>query len=198
MWWRFRKLVWDNPFQRWFLVSLVVINLLGSVYGYYWYREQLLSTPPLLWIFVPDSPFSTTLLAVALVLVLTRLRRPFLELTANAMVIKYGLWAVAVISHYWWIGGEIKWVEIMLWFSHLGMAVEGLIFLRHLSVTGTMTGGLAFWLLLEDVVDYGGGLHPYLFDPRQWPVALGTALVLSVFLIFGTWQRLTRHQANYL
>ncbi len=38
------------------LVCLLIINILGTIYGYYWYRYQLEQTPFYFLPFVPDSP----------------------------------------------------------------------------------------------------------------------------------------------
>lgn len=158
---------------------LLLINLLGSVYGYYWYRFQLAATPLYAWPFVPDSPLATTLFALALLVPPdARYGRP-LRAAACAVCIKYGLWAMVVIGHYWWLGGRLTPTEAMLWLSHLGMAVQGLIFLLPLrpgTVTVTVVG---LWLVLNDVLDYAAGLHPYLFAPGQELTAGLTAALLS-------------------
>ncbi|WP_297198742.1 DUF1405 domain-containing protein [Thermanaeromonas sp.] len=43
---------------------------MGSLYGYYWYHEQLLATPLVWWIFTPDSPLSTSFFTLTLTLLL--------------------------------------------------------------------------------------------------------------------------------
>jgi uncharacterized membrane protein YpjA len=174
--------LWLNPFKPWFLITLVVINILGSIYGYYWYRYQLMATPKHLWFFVPDSPLSTTLTAIALIFMLLKKRNSLFEWLAFTAVIKYGLWAVVIISHFGLTGGTIKPEIWMLWFSHLGMAVEGMIFLRHAKVSWReITIGL-IWMLFNDLLDYSLGIYPYLYASYQWPVAIITAVGLSLLL----------------
>ncbi|MDK2820448.1 MAG: hypothetical protein PWP31_413 [Clostridia bacterium] len=46
------------------------INIIGTIYGYYWYKEQLINTPLIWCFFTPDSPLSTTLFALALIFTL--------------------------------------------------------------------------------------------------------------------------------
>ncbi|MBC3676569.1 DUF1405 domain-containing protein, partial [Bacillus pumilus] len=41
---------------RYMLVLILIINFLGTVYGYYWYIPQLVETPAIFLAFVPDSP----------------------------------------------------------------------------------------------------------------------------------------------
>ncbi|MDN5344669.1 MAG: hypothetical protein PWQ18_780 [Clostridia bacterium] len=178
-----QHLLWEAPCQGWFLLTLIIINLLGSVYGYYWYREQLASTPLIWWPFTPDSPLATTLFALALLLALSRRGNNFLQLLAAMAVIKYGLWAMVVISDYWLAGARVTAVEAGLWLSHLGMAAEGYLFLRHWRATPWQLALVALWLAINDYVDYGLGWHPYLFMPGQENLAQIAAVGLSLALI---------------
>ncbi|HDJ6594620.1 TPA: DUF1405 domain-containing protein, partial [Staphylococcus aureus] len=43
-------------YQRSWLMMLLICNILGMIYGYIWYGEQLSHTPWQFKIFVPDSP----------------------------------------------------------------------------------------------------------------------------------------------
>ncbi|GFN22723.1 DUF1405 domain-containing protein [Thermanaeromonas sp. C210] len=178
-----RELLWENPHQPWFLKTLLGINFLGSLYGYYWYREQLAATPRIWWVFTPDSPLSTSLFTLALALALKGKENPFLRLLAAAGVIKYGLWAAVVITDYWLKGGPVEPLEAMLFLSHLGMALEGFIFVHHWPAGFRQVLGIGIWLGLNDYVDYALGWHPYLFRPDQEVLAAVTAVALSSLLI---------------
>lgn len=176
---------WQDPWQARFTIPLVLINVLGSVYGYYWYHEQLAATPVHLWLFVSDSPLSSTLYALALLLRGKSPLRRLFQVVAFTAAIKYGIWAIVIITHYGVLYGNIGYTEIMLWVSHLGLAAEGFIFLKTLQferVIGYVTG---LWMLLNDLMDYYDGLHPYLFAPGQELAALITALILTVFITAG-------------
>ena len=180
IWQRIYDLLWLNPFQLWFIRILIVINVLGSVYGYYWYRYQLLSTSKIFWPFIPDSPLATTLTALALILFLYNKRNSFFEWIAYTSVIKYGIWAVIIISHYGLTGGHIQPEIWMLWFSHLGMAAQGLVFLRHVRVSRREVAAGTAWMLFNDLLDYGLGIYPYLYASYQWPVAIVAAFGLTL------------------
>lgn len=176
---------WKDPRQPRFTVPLLVINVLGSVYGYFWYRQQLAETPFYLWPFVPDSPLSSTLFAAALLFHLTGVTKTLFQVLACTVSIKYGIWAVLMISNYWSSGGSVALTETMLWLSHLGMAAEGFIFLRTYRLglhTAIITGS---WMLVNDLVDYGAGLHPYLFMAGQETLAMVAALALTALLTAG-------------
>ena len=177
------KELWHQPWRApgWMMV-LAIINFIGSAYGYYWYRDQLADNPLYLWPVIADSPVSTTLFAVALLLTLWGWRLPALQAVAVTTCIKYGIWAVALISHYWFYYQQINLLEVMLLLSHLGMVLQGLLFMRKLYVSlgALILGG--FWLFLNDAMDYLLNLHPYLFMAEQLTFATFSAVVLSVGL----------------
>ena len=49
---------WIYPIlgNRSFLWLLLIINVFGTIYGYVWYKWQLVETPTIFLPFVPDSP----------------------------------------------------------------------------------------------------------------------------------------------
>lgn len=173
---------WKNPRQLRFIVPLLVINVLGSLYGFYWYREQLAATPFYLWLFVPDSPLSTTLFSAALLFDLIGATRILFNVLACTVSIKYGIWAVIMISNYWSSNGPVAPTETMLWLSHLGMAAEGAIFLKTYKFGIHVVLAVGIWMLINDLMDYLIGLHPYLFMPGQDTLAMITAFALTAFL----------------
>lgn len=178
---------WTNPWQARFTLPLVVINLLGSCYGYYWYREQLAATPVYFWPFVPDSPLSTTLLALALLVRQGGAGSLLFQTVAFTASIKYGIWAVLLISHYWQSGGPVALTEGALWLSHLGMAAQGAIYLRGLRPEPGVILLTGAWMAVNDLLDYGLGLHPYLFAAGQDRLAFLTAAALTVLLAGALW-----------
>ncbi|MEW6663020.1 MAG: DUF1405 domain-containing protein [Bacillota bacterium] len=177
-----------NPFRRWFLVTLAIINLAGSVYGYYWYSPQLAVTPWWWWPLVTDSPLSTTLMAVVVGAFWAGRPLPFLPLVAYTTVIKYGVWASVIILDYWFQGGEQDFILWMLFLSHLGMALQGYLFWRHLKATWKEGLAAVLWMGLNDLVDYAGGLHPNLYTPQQLPLAAVTGISLTILLTVTIWQ----------
>ena len=168
-----------GPLNRNFILLLIVINFLGSIYGYYWYAGQLAESPPRYILFVPDSPLSTTLFTLMLILILVNKRNSLLEMLACAGVIKYGIWAAVINIHYGLTFSYFDIVNFGLTAGHLGMAAEGIVFLRHVRINNALIGITLGWMVLNDFMDYVVGVHPYLFDDKQWGVALGTAIVLT-------------------
>lgn len=172
-----------NPFM---LKVLLVINILGSLYGYYWYGDQLANTPLIYWIFTPDSPLASTYFAIALYYMLKKKEVSFLYFLSFATLIKYGLWAVFVNTHYWFASGQIHWLEVMLWVSHLGMAVEGFIYLLLFPPGRSSWAGVVLWLAISDYVDYSWDLHPYLYLERQLATVEIFTYFLSGIIIFSS------------
>lgn len=171
--------LWERPWRSRIIPMLLVINLLGSIYGFYWYRSQLAATPWPLWPLVADSPMSTLLFALVLIMILAGWRWTGLQALAVITNIKYGLWTVLVIFHFWLGGGSVRPLELMLMLSHLGMALQGYLFLRPLRLGLTAAVLPALWLVVNDIVDYGFGLHPSLDTPDQWVYALLAALFMT-------------------
>lgn len=183
-----------------YAAPLLVINILGSAYGYYWYKEQLAQTAKTLWLFVPDSPLATTMLALMLVVAMLGYRIAFLCVLACTACIKYGLWAVIMISDYWLSGGELRFDEAMLWVSHLGMAVQGVVFLITVNrswflvrrpwrvgnnITAPVVAVTAGWMFLNDFLDYYLGIHPYLYLHTQGQLAAVSVVSLSILLVLS-------------
>lgn len=176
---------WRNPFQPRYTAPLIIINILGSIYGYFWYREQLLVNTLYFWPFIPDSPLSTTIFALALILSRRGFASNLFQVVAFTANIKYGLWAAALISQYWLGGGQADFIEIMLMLSHLGMAIQGGIYLKELRLGHGVILLTAAWMVINDFMDYYVGLHPYLFTAGQDFVALLTAVSLTALITGG-------------
>lgn len=140
--------------NRMILWLLLVVNILGTIYAYYWYRYQLAETPPIFLVFVPDSP--TACLFFVFVLVAFLLGKNWLLFEALAMVtlFKYGIWAVVMNYLVLVVSGELDMIGYMLMLSHGAMALQGLLYAPyyrfkavHLIITG-------IWTLHNDVIDY--------------------------------------------
>lgn len=168
---------WSREFllNRKFLWLLFWVNLLGTIYGYYWYGNQLeltLEENPL-WqiVFVPDSPTASLFFTLALVYMLfpphsngklvTGIRK-IIEGLAIVCSFKYGIWAVSMIVAGGWQGGDIVWQHYMLSASHLAMAAEVLLYARFMKTEAWAVTIGAAWLFINDTVDYTYGVFPWL------------------------------------
>jgi len=187
-----RKFLHSVAHDRFWLWSLVGVNLLGSLYGFYWYRGQLAETPVIFWPIVPDSPGSTFLLTIWLALLASGAdwRKPGMQwLGAIAFVsnMKYGLWTSIVLPE---AGIRHGWLfeYVYLTGSHLAMWVEAMIFARFYKPALVPALGALLYMWFQDLVDYGIlGTWPTLPYEEQLPfaraVAIGLSTVWGLFLV---------------
>lgn len=184
--------------ERWFLWTLFIVNLLGTIYGFIWYGNQLASTPTWLRIFVPDSPTGSGLFTLVLLTYLLGKHIPLLEALASITNFKYGIWAVGIILTGWALGNEVKTTDIMLLVSHAGMAIESALYARFYRLSWLPVGLTALWTMNNDFLDYLMFIHPWLPDvlvPYTGYVGLCT-LLLSLLSISFIWYLNTRLTKN--
>ncbi|WP_047014127.1 DUF1405 domain-containing protein [Paenibacillus sp. IHB B 3415] len=159
---RDRRIIW----------LLFIVNLLGTVYGYMWYGNQLAFTaenyPVWLLPFVPDSPTASLFFTIALLLLLYppkglagTMVRQLIEALAVVTSVKYGIWAVSMIVAGGYQGDTVNWKDWMLMISHTGMAIEALIYARFFSFRRMLPVAL-LWTFANDMVDYSEGVFPWL------------------------------------
>lgn len=180
------------------LWTLLIVNVLGTIYGYIWYGEQLewtASHKPL-WMlpFVPDSPTASLFFSLSLVYLIVqaeprstigRVVRSIIEALGVVTSVKYGIWAVAMIVAGASQGDSMVWQDWMLIASHLGMAVEGLLYLRFMSVGKSAVGVAVGWLVINDVVDYSFDVFPWL--PKSLYDYLPTVCICTFGLTLFSW-----------
>lgn len=160
---------------------LIGVNAVGSIWGFFWYRDQLAATPRWQWWVVPDSPTASSLFTLTLVLLWLRRRAPWLEAFAYLTMIKYGLWTVIVLGGYGLRTGRWDGEAVLLILSHAGMAVEAALYQRHFPPGRRWVPVAWLWAAANDLADYGGGLHPTLPGPEVQDLAVGSAVLLTLF-----------------
>ncbi|MBG9448858.1 membrane protein [Cytobacillus firmus] len=147
---------WIYPLlgSRAMLILLLIINTAGTIYGYIWYKWQLVDTPAIFLPFVPDSPTASLFFMFVLIAFLMGKNWPLMEALAIVTLIKYGIWAVVMNLLVFEVTNELDPVALMLIFSHGAMAVQGVLYAPfyrfktwHLVITG-------IWTLHNDVIDY--------------------------------------------
>lgn len=147
--------------QRSVLYVLLVINSLGTVYGYWWYKEQLAITPPQFFIFVPDSPTASLFFVLVLVAFLLRKNWPLLEAFAAVTLIKYGVWAVVMNIAAGIAGATLTWENYMLIASHLAMSIQAILYAPYYRIRVWHLIIVSIWTIHNDFVDYVYLMHPW-------------------------------------
>ena len=137
-----------------FLVLLLIVNVLGTLYGYIWYLPQLERTAPHFLIFVPDSPTASLFFCFVIAAFLFKKNWPLMEALAIITLFKYGIWAVVMNLLTLAVSGDLSWQGYMLIGSHFAMAVQGILYSPYYRVKLWHIAAAAVWTLHNDVIDY--------------------------------------------
>ncbi|KKI88771.1 membrane protein [Bacillus sp. SA1-12] len=159
--------------QRPILFIMFLINFFGTIYGYYWYRYQLAETPAHFYLFVPDSPTASLFFVIVLLGFLLRRNLPLIEALAIVTLFKYGIWAVIMNILVLISNGSLPWEGYMLIASHLGMAVQGLLYSPYYRFKAWHLIVAAVWTLHNDVIDYVFGMMPKYSDLMEYITQIG-------------------------
>ncbi|CDR65985.1 DUF1405 domain-containing protein [Staphylococcus schweitzeri] len=169
-------------YQRSWLMMLLICNILGMIYGYIWYGEQLSHTPWQFKIFVPDSPTAILFLVISISLILIQKQNSIIDALAFVTLFKYGIWAVIMNILFIIEQGDISVNGLVLMFSHSIMAVQAIYFYPRfkrsmIGISVTMT-----WVFLNDYIDYFHLQFPYydFITTHVWQIGV-LSCCLSVF-----------------
>lgn len=147
---------WVYPWlaNRSFLILVLLINIAGTIYGYYWYGWQLAETPKIFLPFVPDSPTASLFFVFVLIAFLLKKNWPYAEALAIVTLFKYGIWAVVMNLLVYFVQGELEPAGYMLMVSHFAMAVEGILYAAFYRFKWKHLVVAAIWVLHDIVIDY--------------------------------------------
>ena len=170
-----------TPVMLWLVL---IINVLGTIYGYIWYGYQLAETPAIFLIFVPDSPTASLFFCFVLVGFILKKNFKLFEALAIITLVKYGIWAVVMNILTLMETGYLPIEGYMLIVSHGAMAVQGILYspyyrfkLRHLVAAG-------IWTLHNDVIDYVFKMMPWYGSLMKYLPQIGYfTFWLSIFSI---------------
>jgi len=171
---KFWNLVDHYLAKKWFIISLIFINLFGSIYGFSWYKEQLLDNSLRLFVFIPDSPIASALFVIFLILYLFNKKVPLIEVFAAVSLFKYGIWTIMVIIWGAWAEEPsiikmitletIGWIDLLLILVHILMVFQAIIFYKKYSFGFWYILLAGIWLLTSDLLDYTLNIYPTLPD----------------------------------
>ena len=181
-------------FNRTFMWLLLIVNTLGTAYGYYWYKWQLEITDPIFLIFVPDSPTASLFFSIALLGWLLGSHFKLIEALALITLVKYGLWAVVMNIWTQFEAGPIGFVGWMLVVSHFAMAVQAILYISRYKFTWIHVLIAAIWTLHNDVIDYVFGQMPIYRSLSEHTLAIGyftfwlsvACIILAIYVTKST------------
>ncbi len=168
------------------LAFLVAANVAGFFTGIYYYWNQLMASPPALWIVIIDSPLSVLLFSIVCLLLYFRKGIPeTFKLLAAAYVIKYGFWTMLTLWLYWVnyavFGDQV--VGGLDFILHLGMAVEGVMLIPK--IKPKITGALFVLAicLTNDYLDYFWGTVTRI-PPTYINLLMFESFAASILIVF--------------
>ncbi|HCX9056386.1 TPA: DUF1405 domain-containing protein [Staphylococcus aureus] len=169
-------------YQRSWLMMLLICNVLGMIYGYIWYGEQLSHTPWQFKIFVPDSPTAILFLVISISLILIRKQNSIIDALAFVTLFKYGIWAVIMNILFIIEVGDITVNGLVLMFSHSIMAVQAIYFYPRFKRSMIGISVAMTWVFLNDYIDYFHLQFPYydFITTHVWQIGV-LSCCLSVF-----------------
>ncbi|HHD7011238.1 TPA: DUF1405 domain-containing protein [Staphylococcus aureus] len=169
-------------YQRSWLMMLLICNILGMIYGYIWYGEQLSHTPWHFKIFVPDSPTAILYLVISISLILIQKQNSIIDALAFVTLFKYGIWAVIMNILFIIEQGDITVNGLVLMFSHSIMAVQAIYFYPRFKRSMIGISVAMIWVFLNDYIDYFHLQFPYydFITTHVWQIGV-LSCCLSVF-----------------
>ncbi|PSP47814.1 DUF1405 domain-containing protein [Halobacteriales archaeon QH_7_69_31] len=183
---------------------VVAVNLAGTAFGFYFYLFQFERTPVPMWLFVPDSPVATLLVALALAAWKLGYPQEWLTVLAFFGNVILGGWTVYVHMAFYesfsYLDPAMR--QFLIW-SHAAMVLQAFLLHRIADFRPRAVGVAMLWYTVNATVDYfvpvvGDPHHTYIPLDRNAPVflgadALGVAgtgafvlLVVSVYLALAT------------
>jgi len=134
--------------------AVVVTNLLGTAFGFWYYRAQFGETPTAMWPFLPDSPLATLFFAAAVASWKLGRTQQWLVTLAFVGNIVLGAWTPFVLLTF---RAEFPVAPPMwqfLFWSHLAMVVQAFVLHRIGDFPSRALAIAVLWYGVNLVVDY--------------------------------------------
>lgn len=174
--------------NRQMLFLLLMVNIFGTLFGYYWYGSQLANTPTIFLAFVPDSPTASLFFVFVLLGFLLKRNFGLMEALAIITLFKYGLWAVVMNVLTLMTTGSLPWEGYMLMASHLGMAIQGILYSPFYRIKPWHLVVAGIWTIHNDIIDYVFEMMPIYRDLLVYMNSIGYfTFWLSILSIFVGW-----------
>lgn len=166
-----RRCLGDGPTLTW----LLVVNAVAFLVGVRYYVATMPEVPTLLWPLYADSPTAIALATLSLSTLLPALGRPLSEVPVNrplaylhtlafCWLVKYGLWTLVALNLHpeLYVGFDLTAVSAYwgILLTHAFFVVEALLVPHYGGTTRGALGLAAGLLFVNDLLDYGLGLHP--------------------------------------
>lgn len=169
----------------------ILINILGTLAGFMYYKNQFAITPKSLWVFVSDCPNYTLLFGLALIFLLSGKRYDLYYYIVSVGTAKYGFWTLFAILFYrdYFLSPKLIPLYAALFASHFAMMLEPVVILHKVRVKQWYILPCLGWFLFNDYMDYVVGVHPYVpnrdLDILMWAtVGMSVGVTGIMFYLF--------------
>jgi len=185
------------------LVALLVVTATAFLVGVRFYVDTMPGVPTLLWPLYADSPTAIALVTLSLATLLPNLGRRLREAPTNrplaylhtlafVWLVKYGLWTAIALnlqpSLYFGFGPAALYDYWFIIATHLLFVLLAFAVVHYGRTTRGALGLSLLLLFVNDLVDYGLGLHPPLrYDPGVVLLTLTVGLSLGGVAL-AAWQ----------
>jgi len=185
------------------LVALLAVTATAFLVGVRFYVDTMPAVPTLLWPLYADSPTAIALVTLSLASLLPNLgrrlhaapiNRPLAHLHTLAFVwlVKYGLWTAIALNlrpdRYFGFGPSALYDYWFIIGTHLLFVVLAFAVLHYGRTTRGALGLSICLLLVNDMVDYGLGLHPPLRYEPEWVLPTVTVGLSVGVVALAAWQ----------
>ncbi len=173
----------------WFLFLVLLINIVGIAYGFYYYRLDLQEFPAYLWIILADSPIAVLFFSLFLTLFLLGKRNGLIEALAFFGGVKVGFWTVFIIllyNSYFLQPLYFSWYFSLL-VLHLGMVLETIVMVPIMKISRTHVMLASAFYLLNDIADYFFNLVPrrdIILGSSQFPLVAAESFLVTIILSY--------------
>ncbi|MFS0781402.1 DUF1405 domain-containing protein [Bacillus sp. 1P06AnD] len=180
---------------------LLVINIVGTVYGYYWYKDQLAFSKGIFMPFIPDSPTACLFFVLVLIAFLLGRNWGLFEALALSSLFKYGVWAVIMNLLMLKVTGSLHWMNYMLMFSHLAMAIQGLLYAPFYRIKPWHLVVAAIFTVHNEMIDYVFQQMPWYGDLDIYLREIGYGTfwlsIVSLFICYYVGMKLPRWKLKF-
>ncbi len=176
---------------------IALVNLIGTGFGFWYYRFQLESTAWQVWPWVPDSPLATLFMAASLALWQLDRNSELVNMLAFYGNIKLGLWTplALVLFHQDFLAYQHPAMYAFLVGSHLLMVAQAFLIHRYSTFPPWAILGALAWYTVDLLIDYfipivGGPHHtviPRVRDAEMFLNATAFDLIAAGAVCLTVW-----------
>jgi uncharacterized membrane protein YpjA len=163
--------------NKYFLILIASINIIVAIYSLNYYLTQLISSPKILWIFIPDSIIATLIFGIAILLFALKKLPKSLSALALVGMWKYGLWTLFILIM------DLRPFAPNWYFytGHFLMILETLILWKKFKFKPIHFAPAFGFFLVNDLLDYLFSLHPP-FNTNYFLETAVFAFILTIIL----------------